>query len=79
MSTVNGLLFNSRVPPSIEMDDVRSRGEIEPSAAGLDRQHEERDRFVFLEATDQIFAPFDLGFAVQDEPGPAENGRQEAS
>src|SRR5262249_33564677 len=45
---VGRLVFHSRVPPPIEVDDVRSCGEIESRPAGLDGEHEERDALVLL-------------------------------
>ena len=48
-----------------------------PGAAGLERQHEERDVLVLLEAAHQVLALLHLGLAVQDEAGPAENRAEE--
>ena len=56
---------------------MRGGGEIEPGAAGFDREHEERDAFVLLELAHQILALPDLRLAVQDEAGPPEHRAQE--
>src|SRR5262249_15747868 len=74
---VGRLIFHSRVPPPIEVDDVRSCGEIESRAACFDGEHEERDAFVLLKPTYQILALPDLGLAVPDEGGAPEHGIQE--
>ena len=74
---VGGLVLHRRIPPAIEMDDMRGGGEVEPGAAGLEREHEERDAFVLLELAHQILALLHLGLAVQDEAGPAEHGAEE--
>ena len=38
------------IPPAIEVDDVRGRGQVQPAAARLQREHEERRGLVVLEA-----------------------------
>src|SRR5262249_12903020 len=74
---VGRLVFHSRIPPPIEMDGMRSRGEIEPRPASLDGEHEEWDAFVLLKLAHQILALPDLGLAVQDEAGAPEHGAEE--
>jgi len=41
---VGRLVLDRRVPPAIEVDDVRGGGEIETGAPLLERQHEVADR-----------------------------------
>src|SRR6266545_6909786 len=74
---VSGLVFHSRIPPTIEMDDMRGGGEIEPCPAGLDREHKERDALVLLKLAHQILALLDLGLAVQNKAGAPEHGAEE--
>src|SRR5213594_1717707 len=57
---------DGRVPPVVEVDDVRGGSEIEARAARLERKHEE-GRLAGLEALDQRRPIADSGFAVQDE------------
>src|SRR5262249_39303339 len=38
-SAVGGLVLHSGIPPPVEMDDMRGRGEVEASAAGFDGEH----------------------------------------
>ncbi|CKY78733.1 Uncharacterised protein [Mycobacterium tuberculosis] len=75
--TVGGLVFDSRIPPPVEMNDMRGRCEIEPGAACFDREHEERDVFVFLKLTHQVLTLLNLCLAMQDEAGLSEHGAQE--
>src|SRR4051794_18984129 len=74
---VGRLLFNSRVPPPVEMDHMGCRCEVEPRATCFDREHEERDTLVLLEPSHQIFALLDLRLAMEDEAGPAEHRAEE--
>ena len=39
---VGGLVLDGRIPPAIEVNDVRRRGQIQPAAAGLERDDEKR-------------------------------------
>ena len=50
---VGRLVLDRRVPPAIEVDDVRRRGQVEARAAGLEREHEERRPRLVLEGVDQ--------------------------
>src|SRR5215471_1197655 len=54
--TVGGLVLNLRIPPPVEMDDMRGRREIEPGAARLGREYEERDALIVLEATHEVLS-----------------------
>ena len=63
------MVLDGRVPPAIEVHHVRRCGEVQPRSAGLERQHEERNRFVLLKASHQIPAFLDLGFACEIKPG----------
>ena len=76
---VRGLVFNSRIPPAVEVNHVRRGGQVQSGAAGLERQHEERHVVVLLEPTDQILALADRGLAVQHEPGAAEHEPRNAA
>src|SRR5664279_4468065 len=51
---VGGLVLDCRIPPAIEVHDVRRSREVQPRPAGLERQHEERNRFVLLKTPNQI-------------------------
>ncbi len=70
---VGGLVFDGGVPPAVEVDDVRGGGEVEPGAAGLDREHEERRAVFALEIRHQCLALLDGGAAVQDQAGAPED------
>src|SRR5260370_17452257 len=61
--TVGGLVFDSRIPPPVEMNDMRGRFEIEPGAACFDREHEERDGFAFLKFAHQFLSLLNLSLA----------------
>src|SRR5262249_31856369 len=74
---ISGLVFHSRVPPSVEVDDVRGCGEIETSAAGFDREHEERDGIVLLELPYEILALLDRRLTMQQEATFPEHGAEE--
>src|SRR5687767_2903853 len=71
---VGGLVFDGGVPPAVEVDDVCGGGEVEPSAAGLEREDEERRAVVPLEGFDHLAAFGDGRAAVQDQAGFAEDG-----
>ena len=53
IGAIGRLVFDSRIPPSIEMDHVRGRSQIESRAAGLELQHEKRHQLVLLKPRDQ--------------------------
>ena len=74
---VGGLVFDRRIPPSVEMDDMRGGGQVEPGAPGLERQHEERDIVVLLESPHQLLALRHRRPAVQHEARPPEDGAEE--
>ena len=42
VGAVGGLLLDGGVPPAVEVDHVVGAGEVEPGAAGLERQQEDR-------------------------------------
>src|SRR5262249_49113225 len=71
-----GLVLNRRVPPPVEMDDMRGRGEIEPGTTRLEGQHEERNAIILLEAADEILSPLHLRLAVQHEARLPKHGAQ---
>src|SRR5207247_4342514 len=68
---VRGLVLRGGVPPAVEVDDVRRRGQVQPRPAGLQRQHEKWHAVVLLESLDQGLPLPDGDFAVQDQTGPA--------
>ena len=53
---VAGLVLDGRVPPAVVQHDVVGRGEVEPGAAGLQRQHEGAGAGALLELGDQAVA-----------------------
>jgi len=55
------------------MHHVRCGGEVEPGAARLEREHEERHALVLLEAPHQVAAFSYRGAPVQHEPGAPEH------
>ena len=71
---VSSLVFHSRIPPPVEMDDVRGGGEVEPGAAGLQRDDEKGHPLVLLELPHQRRSPADGRFAVQDQSRTGEDG-----
>src|SRR5262249_35213984 len=74
---IGRLILDRRVPPPVEMDDVARRREVEPDAARLQRQDEERHPRVVLEPIAQLLAPAQLRVAVEDQPRAAEGGGEE--
>jgi len=58
------------------MNHMRGLREIEPGAAGLEREHEERRAVVALERLDQPAPPRHRRAAVQNQAGPTEDARQ---
>ena len=65
---VGRLVLHRRIPPTVEVDDMGSSGEVEPGAAGLEGKDEERRAVVALETLDHGLAGLDGGAAVKDEP-----------
>ena len=53
---VAGLILDRRVPPAVVEHDVARRGEVEPGAAGLEREHERTRTLAALEVGDQLVA-----------------------
>src|SRR5271157_192431 len=74
---VRSLVLNRGVPPAIEVDHVRSGGKIEARTPGLEREHEEPHRFVFLKPSHQILSPLHLGLPVKDQSGTPEDRSEE--
>ena len=56
--------------------DVRGGRQVQPAAAGLERDHEERRAAIVLKLADQIRPLADRSAAVQDQARPAEDRRQ---
>ena len=78
---VGGLVLDRRVPPAVDVDHVVGRGQVQPGAAGLQRQHEQRRRrgVVGLEAGDHRVACRLGDAAVQEQHLAAEPARQVAA
>src|ERR1035437_2714044 len=74
---VGRLVLDRRVPPEVEMHDMRRRREIKPRPAGLQRQNEKRNPLVLLEILNQRLAASDLRLAMQGQARPPENATQE--
>ena len=68
VGAVGGLLFDGRVPPRVEMDDVVGSGEVEAYASRLEGDKEDL-RLAMLEALDQLFAFGERRGAVEVEGG----------
>ena len=77
IGAVGRLVLDRRVPPAVEMHDMRGAGQIEPGAARLERQHEERRALVFLERLHELLALGDRRVAVQDEAAAPERGGEQ--
>src|SRR5208282_6334037 len=60
-----------------EMHNMGGAGEIEPGAAGLDREDEKRRALVFLKRLDEVAAFGDRRVAMKDEPWPPERRREQ--
>ena len=71
VGAVGGLLLDRGVPPAVEVDDVVGAGEVEPGAAGLEREQEDRRPSPCLEAAHHRLALADRGAAVQELVGHA--------
>src|SRR5207247_53920 len=64
------LILDRGIPPAVVMHHMRSRGQVQSYTPGLERKHDEGNRLVLLEATNQTLAPADLGPAVEKETEP---------
>ena len=69
---VRGLVLDGRVPPAVEVDDVRGGRQVEARTAGLQREDEERGAVVALELIDEFLPLFHRRAPVQYEAGAAE-------
>ena len=65
---VGRLVLDRRVPPAIEMDDVRGGGQVQAGPARLQREDEERGPVVALELIDDGLAALDGRAAVEHQP-----------
>ena len=65
ISAIGSLALDRRIPPAIEMHHMRSAGQIEPGAAGLDRENEKRRALVFLKCLDEVTAFGDRRVAME--------------
>ncbi len=75
---VGRLVLHRRIPPAVEVDDVRGRRQIQAGAAGLEGQDEKRRAVILLELIDQRLPLLDGRFAVQHQSRPPEQAGQEA-
>ena len=73
---VGGLILHGGIPPAVEVDHMRGGGEIQPRAAGLEREHEERRQFVLLKALDQFAALGHRRAAMQHQTLATEDGAE---
>ena len=64
---VGRLVLDRRVPPAVEVDDVVGGGQVQPGAAGLQRQHEQRRTAFGLEPADHLVARGLRRAAVQEQ------------
>ena len=70
---VRRLLLDGRVPPAVDVEDVRGAREVEARPARAEREHEERRRVVvLLEAPDHLGARAARDAAVQEQDLAAE-------
>ena len=74
--SIRGLVLDRGIPPAIEVHHVRSGGQVQPAAPGLERDHKERRASVLLKLIDKLGAPANRRAAVQYQPGPAEHSCQ---
>ena len=74
---IGRLVLDGRVPPAVEVHDVRGGRQVQARAAGLEREHEERRALLLLERVDEALALRDGDRAVEQEPRPTEHVRQE--
>src|SRR5215467_1545637 len=74
---IGSLMFHSRIPPPVKMNDMGRRSKIEASTPRLEREHKKRDVLVLLKPAHQVPALFDFRLPVQDEAGASEHGAQE--
>ena len=76
---VGGLVLDGRVPPAVEVDDVRGGGQVQAGAAGLEREDEERRAVVALESVDELAGACATGVPpCRTRPGSAEDAGEEA-
>src|SRR3984957_5904139 len=64
------LILDGRIPPTIEMHHMRGGGEIETGASRFQRENEEWNQLVILEAPYQLLALRYRRAAVQNQPFP---------
>ncbi len=62
---VGGLILDGRVPPTVEMDHVAGRGEVQSAATGLQGNHEEWRPLFILKRPHQFAALANRRGAVQ--------------
>ena len=67
---VRGLVLHRRVPPGVEVEDVGGAGQVEPLAAGLEADEEDRAaRSLFWKRLHQILPLRNRRGAVQAQEG----------
>ena len=67
IGSISGLVFNRRVPPAIKMDDVRRPREVQPCAAGLQRERK-KEGPVLLKLCHQVLSLTNLRPSVEKQP-----------
>ena len=78
IGAVGGLVFHGGVPPAVEVDDVRGRGEVEPRASRLEREDEEGRPLLVLEGPDEFLPLRDRCAAVENEAFSSKDACQKA-
>src|SRR5206468_1649646 len=75
-SPVGSLIFDGRVPPAIEMNDVVCRREIESAATGFEGDDEEGRSVLGLKGFHELRALAHRCATVEDKPAASEDGGQ---
>ena len=65
--SISRLVFDCRVPPSVEMNDLAGGRKVESGTAGLERENEEGRPIVALKAFDKPLTLGDRGAAMEHE------------
>ena len=56
IGSVGCLIFHRRIPPAVEVDHMRSSGQVQSRAAGFDRDYKKRYVVLLLKSFHQIFS-----------------------
>ena len=76
VGAIRGLVLNRGIPPPIEVNHVRGRGQIESSSTCFQRKHKKAHGFIFLEAAHQVLAALHRSFSVKHQPRASEDRAQ---